>query len=153
MEYRCELKERDAQPSLSIRTQVAVQDLPSVFPKTFGALMGYLGELGEQPTGMPYSAYYNMDMQDLDVEIGVPVARELPGRGEVTPSELPGGKQASVIHTGPYDQLGPAYEALIGWVKEQGYEPSGVFYEFYYSGPETPPEQIKTEIVAPLRST
>ena len=114
--------------------------------------MQYLRELGEPPAGMPYAAYYNMDMQNLDVEIGFPVGRQLAGKGEIQASEFPGGKLASVMHVGPYDQVGPAYDALTQWVKEQGYEVTGVAYELYYSGPETPPQEIKTEIMFPIKS-
>ena len=152
MAYKCELKEQPAKPALSVRTRAAVQDLPALFGKTYGAIMQYLGELGEQPTGMPFGAYYNMDMQNLDVEIGFPVTRKLAGRGEIQASEFPGGKLASVMHVGPYDQCGPAYDALTQWIKSQGYETTGVAYELYYSGPETPPQEIRTEIVYPLKS-
>ncbi len=153
MSYTCELKQQTAQPALSVRTHAAAQDLPQLFGKAFGAIMQYLGELGEQPTGMPYAAYYNMDMQNLDVEIGFPVARKIPGKAEIQPSEFPGGKLASVMHIGPYDQVGPAYDALTQWVKENGYEATGVAYELYYSEPDTPPQEIRTEIVFPLKSS
>jgi effector-binding domain-containing protein len=110
-----------------------------------------LAELGEQPAGMPYAAYYNMDMQNLDLEIGFPVARKIAGKGDVQPSEFPGGKLASTVHIGPYDQVGPGYDALMKWIVAQGYEATNVAYEIYYSGPETPPQEIKTEIVFPLK--
>jgi len=152
MSYQCELKQQPAQPALSVRTHAAVQDLPTLFGKIYGGIMQYLGELGEQPTGMPFAAYYNMDMQNLDVEIGFPVARKLAGKGEIQASEFPGGKLASVMHVGPYDQVGPAYEALTQWIKDHGYQATGVAYELYYSGPETPPQEIRTEIVFPLKS-
>ena len=152
MVYTCELKEQAAQPALTIRVRAAVQDLPALFGKTYGAIMQYLGELGEQPAGMPFAAYYNMDMQNLDIEIGFPVGRKLAGKGEIQASEFPGGKLASVMHIGPYDQMIPAYNALTEWIKERGYEATGVAYELYYSGPETPPQEIKTEIVFPLKS-
>lgn len=153
MSYICELKQQAAQPALSVRTRATAQDLPELFSKTFSAIMQYLGELGEQPTGMPYAAYYNMDMQNLDIEIGFPVAQKIPGKAEIQSSEFPGGKLASVMHIGPYDQVGPAYDALTQWMKEKGYETTGVVYELYYSEPDTPPEEIRTEIIFPLKSS
>ena len=151
--YSCELKTLPERPTVAVRTRAAVQDMPKVFQQAFGELMAYLGKVGEQPAGMPYGAYHNMDMQDLDVEIGFPVSRELDGEGEIRPSKLPGGRWASTMHVGPYDQLSLAYEALMGWVEKQGYEAGGAAYEFYLSGPEVPPEQIKTEVAFPLTST
>jgi effector-binding domain-containing protein len=113
--------------------------------------MQYLSELGEQPTGMPFTAYYDLNMQNLDLEIGFPVARRLTARGEIQPSEFPGGPLASVWHIGPYDQIGSAYDALTEWIKERGYQGAGPVYEIYYSEPETPPEQIRTRVVIPVK--
>ena len=74
MSYKCELNEQATQPALSIRTRTPVQDIPQVLGKAYGAIAQYLGELGEQPVGPPFAAYYNMDMQNLDIEIGFPAA-------------------------------------------------------------------------------
>lgn len=152
MTYPCELKQQTAQPALTVRTRAAVQDLPQLFGQCYSAIMQYLGELGEQPAGMPFAAYYNMDMQNLDIEIGLPVAQVIAGKGEIRASEFPGGNLASVLHVGPYDQCGPAYDALTQWINEHGYEPTGVAYEIYYSEPNTPPQEIKTQIVFPLKT-
>jgi effector-binding domain-containing protein len=151
MTYQCELTEVPAQPVLSIRTRAAVSDLPQVLGKAFGAIMQYLGEAGEHPAGAPFVAYYNMDMQDLDLEIGFPVARTLPGKEEVKPGEIPAGKQAACLHKGPYDQVGGAYNALTQWVQEKGYTPTGVAYEFYLNDPQTTPAAgLLTRVVFPL---
>jgi effector-binding domain-containing protein len=53
--------------------------------------------------------------------------------------------------TGRYGDITPAYDALTQFVKEQGYEPTGISYEFYLNDPaETPQEQLQTQIVFPL---
>jgi hypothetical protein len=83
MSYHSEVKEQPTQKTLSIRTRAAVQDLPQVFGAGYGKIGQYLGELGEQPSGPPFAAYYNMDMDNLDVELGFPVARQLPGQDEI----------------------------------------------------------------------
>jgi effector-binding domain-containing protein len=153
MTYQCELKQQPAQPALTVRMHAAVQDLPQALGKAYSAIMQYLGELGEQPTGMPFAAYYNMDMQNLDIEAGFPVARKIAGKGEIQASEFPGGKLASAIHIGPYEQMMSAYETLTQWIKANGYEATGVAYELYYSEPGTPPQEIKTEIVFPLKES
>ncbi len=151
MTYQIEVTDQPAQPALVIRTRAPAADLPRLFGEAYEALMRYLGELGEQPAGMPFAAYHNMDMQNLDVEIGFPVARPLPGKDTIQPGELPAGRWASVLHIGPYDQCGPAYDALTRWINEHGYTPVGVAYEAYCSEPETPPQEIRTWIRFPLR--
>jgi effector-binding domain-containing protein len=93
-----------------------------------------------------------MDMQDLDVEIGFPVTKPLAGKDDIQASEVPGGKLGYALHTGRYGDIAPAYDALTQFVKEQGYEPTGVSYEFYLNDPEeTPQEKLQTQIVFPLK--
>jgi effector-binding domain-containing protein len=152
MSYECKVKEQPTQATLAIRTRVSVQDLPQVLGKAYGAIAQYLGELGEQPAGPPFVAYYNMDMQALDVEIGFPVSRQLSGKGDIQACEIPGGKVATCLYTGPYSDIEPAYNALSQWMKENGYEATGVAYEMYLNDPgQTPPQELQTQIVFPLK--
>jgi effector-binding domain-containing protein len=117
------------------------------------AIEQHLESLGESPGGNPFVVYYNMNMEDLDLEIGFPVSTNLTGKGEIQPNEIPAGKYATCLHTGPYPELGAAYEALTHWVKEEGYEVSGVAYEFYLNDPnDTPPEELKTFLMFPIIS-
>ena len=152
MSYTCEIREQAAQPVLSIRTRTPVQELPQAFGRAYGEIALYLGELGEHPAGPPFAAYYNMDMQDLDVEIGFPVSRVLSGKGEIQPGEIPAGRVATCLHTGPYGEIEPAYNALSKWIQGNGYEAAGVAYEMYLNDPEeTPPQELKTQILFPLK--
>ncbi len=151
MPYNCELKTQAPQPVLSVRTHSSAKELPALFGRVYGAIMQYLQELGEQPVGMPFAAYHDMNMENLDIEVGFPVTRKLNGKGEIQPSEFPGGRLASVVHVGPYDQLGAAYAALAQWVSAQGLQSTGVAYELYYTEPETPPQDTKTKIIFPLK--
>jgi len=152
MSYKCEVKEQPAQVTLAIRTRASVQELPQAIGEAYGAIAQYLGELGEYPAGPPFVAYYNADMQNLDVEIGFPVSRKLPGKGDIQVGEIPGGKVATCLHVGPYSEIEPAYTALSEWTIENGHEVTGVAYEVYLNDPEeTPPEELQTQIVFPLR--
>lgn len=151
MTHQFELRERQSQPTLVIRTRSAVQDMPQVLGQAWGAIMHYAGQKGLQPSGPPFVAYHNMDMQDLDLEIGFPFAKKLDGAGEVLAGEIPGGKAAGCLHVGPYDQLRAAYKALGKWIEANGYTPAGVAYESYLNDPQTtPPEALQTDIFFPL---
>ena len=152
MTYQCEILDQSEQPVLSIRTRSAVQNLPQVLGASWGAIMQYMGQMGEQPVGPPFVAYYNMDMQDLDSEVGFPVGSVLAGKGEVGASRIDAGPGATCLHTGPYSDLEPAYTALTKWMQEHGHEAAGVSYEYYLNDPdETPPEQLQTRVVFPLK--
>jgi len=152
MSYQCELKEQAVQPTLIVRATTSVQELPRVLGQAYGAIAQYLGQVGEQPAGPPFVLYHNMDMQALDIEVGFVVARHLPGKGEIQSGEIPAGKFASVLHTGPYDQCGPAYAALTQFVQGSGHAATGASYEFYLNDPQqTPPQELQTLIVFPLK--
>jgi effector-binding domain-containing protein len=153
MTFECEIKEQSPQSTLCIRTRTTVEKLPEAIGRYVGEVAQYLGEIGEQPEPVVYVAYYNLDMADLDVEIGFPVAKKLPGKGEIKPGQIPGGKVGTCLYTGPYQEMPPAYEALTKLVNEKGLEPTGICYEFYYNSPmEVAPEKLQTLIMFPLKN-
>jgi effector-binding domain-containing protein len=151
MSYQCELLDRTEQPVLSVRARGAVKDLPAIMGRSYGAIGAYLGRMGQMPAGAPFVAYHNQDMQNLDLEIGFPVAKHLPGQGEIQSGKMPAGKAASCLHIGPYDKIKPAYQALGQWMQSKGYQGTGVCYEIYLNDPQqTPPEQLQTQILFPI---
>lgn len=152
MTYTCKIEDRPAQAVLAIRTRTAVQNLPQLLGQAYGTIMQHLMQLGEQPAGAPFVAYYNEDMQNLDIAIGFPVARKLPGQDTIQAGEMPAGRMATCLHVGPYDKVEPAYAALTQWIGEQGYQATGVAYEVYLNDPQqTPPEMLQTQILFPLK--
>jgi effector-binding domain-containing protein len=152
MTYEIKLLELPDQHVLTMRTVTAVENLPAFLGKAYKAVMDHMVSLGDNPTGMPFCAYYNMDMKALDVEAGFPIAKALPEKGEVKSTVIPGGKFVSTIHRGPYDSVGPAYDALLEWAEAQGYEPTGVAYEYYLNDPNADPSIVaETEIRYPLK--
>ena len=148
MTYKCELVDQSAQPTLSIRTTTSVKELPQELGRAYGAIGQYMAQLGEQPAGAPYAAYFTFDMENMDIEIGFPVGGSLPGEGEIQAGEIPAGKIARCLYTGPYNKIEPAYNALTAYVEEQGHETTGVAYEFYLNDPgEVAPKELLTQIV------
>jgi len=152
MAYDFEIVEQPAQPTLTIRTRTSVQEMPQVLGKGYEAIAQYLGELGIDPVGHPFVIYYNLDMQDLDIELGFPTPQPLPGKGEIHASRMKAGKVATGLYIGPYGDCGPAYEELAQFVKDQGYEATGVAIEYYLNDPSQPPfEEPQTRIAFPLK--
>jgi effector-binding domain-containing protein len=145
------LKEEQAQPVLSIRARAAVQDLPAIIGESYGKIMEYMSQIGQQPAGAPFVAYYNMDMEDLDLEIGFPVAVPLDGSNEINRSEIPAGKYVSTTYKGPYAGMEKPYTEMAKWIEENGYKAKGISYEYYYNSPmEVPESELLTRIVMPV---
>ncbi|MDD3364535.1 MAG: GyrI-like domain-containing protein [Syntrophomonas sp.] len=152
MNYQFEYVEKAAQQVISIRTRSSVENLPQVLGGAYGSIMNYLNEIGVEPAGAPFVGYFNMDMHDLDIEVGFPVSKPLAGKGELKPGEIPAGPQVSCIHIGPYNQVEPAYNAIMEWIAANGHTSTGVCYEFYLNDPaNTPANELLTKIVFMLK--
>jgi effector-binding domain-containing protein len=152
MTYECERIEQSAQPTLVVRRRSAVERLPEVLGPAWGLVMARAAEVGAEPVGAPFAAFFNTNMQDLDVAIGFVVDRVVAGADEVEAGEIPAGEAVQCMHVGPFDRLGEAYAAVRSWMGERGLEHAGPAFEHYLDDPaETPIEQVRTLIVIPVR--
>ena len=146
-----ELMNRTAQPTLVIRTHTGVENLARTVGESYGKQGAYLAELGELPAEIPFIAYYNMDMQNLDVEIGMPVAAPLSPRGDMVAGTIAAGLAISCMYQGPYHDMGPTYAEMEQWLQEQGYQVAGPVYEMYYNDPSFAENLLLTRIIMPVR--
>jgi len=147
MTVKCEKVQQPERHALVVRTRTPVEQLPQTLGAAYGQIGALMGEYGVQPADAPYVVYYNMDMQDLDVEIGFIFDKPLEGRGDVKPVVYPPMAVATATHKGPYESLKPTYDALSAWVQKQKLEPTGVVFEYYPNDPgEVAPEEILTRI-------
>ena len=136
--------------TLSIRTRTSIAQLPPLIGASYGKLASYLAENQAMVADIPFVAYHNMDMQNLDVEIGFPVTMSFAGRGEIQPSKIPSGPQVFCLYQGSYHEIGPVYEEMAAWISQNGWEPRGTAFECYYNGPEWPANQLLTKVMMPL---
>lgn len=152
MTHHCELLELQLQPTLSIRTRTPAAQLPAALGGAYQHIFEHIAAQGEVPAGAPFVAYYNMDMDNLDVEIGCPVSKSLPADGAAQMSEIPAGRYAATLFTGPYQEMSAAYDALTQWVQANKYEPTGVVYEIYLNEPgQVPDQDLQTQILFQLK--
>lgn len=140
MSYLFQIAETEKQPVLSVKTTTSVGNLPNIVGAIYGSIVNYIIESGEEPLGPAFIAYYNMDMENLIVEIGFPVENEIEGKGEIKLRYIPAGKKATGFYKGAYNEIAPLYEQLAIWISQKGYEPTGVVYEYYYNSPQEIPE-------------
>ncbi len=145
--FLCELQNLESRPALTIRLKTRVSDIAEVFDQGYSSIAGYLESKGKEPQGPPFVIYYNMEMDNLEVEFGFPVEEGISGEGNIQSTATPSGKAASCLYIGPYEEAEPVYDALIKWIGDNGLEANGVAYEIYLNDPVvTPPEQLKTQV-------
>ena len=153
MSREFETKQVEAKPIVGIRTTTTMEKITEVMGPLFGEVHGYMQQSGREPAGMPFTIYYAMDGNTLDLECGMPVASPMDGGGRVKAGELPEGKVATVTHMGPYDELPQTWAALMEWMGAQGLQPAGAPWEVYVTDPGAEPDQSKwrTDIFFPVR--
>ncbi len=62
------------------------------------------------------------------------------------------GRAVSAMYKGPYSGMEAVYNEIFKWIGEKGYQPAGVYYEYYYNSPQEVPEsELLTKIVIPLK--
>ena len=151
MTLKIELKEQKLQPTLSIRTRTTLEELPNKIKESYIKIANYLNELGEKPTNAPFTAYYNLDMQDMDVEMGFPVVKALPGKDDVLAGEIPAGYVVSCLYKGAYSGMESVYNDMFNWIARNNYKSTGIYYEYYFNSPaEASENELLTRIDLPV---
>lgn len=139
------------QPTLTIRTTTKVQALPQIIGQSYAKIASYLDELGETMTDIPFVCYHNLDMQNLDVEIGFTVSDSFAQKEDIKPSFIPEGYIVFCMYRGPYSEVGSVYDEMAAYITDNGYKAIGTSYEFYYNGPDFPESELLTKIVMPVK--
>ena len=148
----CEVIDYPTQYTIGIRAHCAMKDLPAVIPQLIGKVAPYFAELGKAQTEPPFVAYYNEDMDNLDVHIGWITAEQLTGKGEIVSGTIGGGKAVSVMNTGPYNNLSEAHDAAHKFIAAKGYQHAHQAYEIYFDDPAKVPEsKLKTQVVIMIK--
>jgi effector-binding domain-containing protein len=154
MMLKCEAYTQTSQATVTVRIRTSASMRHKDLQQVYGVIIQYLAAHEEQPAGPPFIVYDRRDRDASDIEAGFPVFKSLPGEDGIQAGQLPAGKGASCLFTGPYDRMEPAYQELERWISENGYESAGVAYEVYMNDPAyTPPNNLKTQIILPLKGT
>jgi effector-binding domain-containing protein len=155
------LDERPDQHYMGIRTQVPMQQLGTVIPQLNGEVFAWLNKQGEAPAGAPFIRYHVIDMADnMDIELGVPVANAIAGDERVRPGVFPAGRYGALVYTGVQNGM-QGNKALLDWGAEQGivwdtYQSDkgdgfGARYESFLTEPEDEPDMAKWETEVAIR--
>ncbi len=150
-----QVKELPEQLIFGWRGKVRVSEIAAKMGEIYGKIFPYLMQQGVGFAGPPFAVYYEMPQGDspMDMEVGVPITEAAPSLEDMTTHTLPGGTVATTVYQGPYDEIGPAYDEVMGWVANHGYEMSGAPREAYLNSPDEvkSPAEYLTEVVFPVK--
>jgi effector-binding domain-containing protein len=136
----------------SIRTVLRFEEFPSVAQESYGMITKVMHEKGVLPSSPPFVCYHNADLQQLDVEMGFPIAKEISlEHAQVTCHMIPAQRVVSALFQGPYEESDVLLTQIFQWVAEHGYEPEGTIYNSYLNDEERPREELLTKIGVVIR--
>lgn len=117
----------------------------------FAAVTAALSRAGATAKA-PAIASYTKSGAGFDVAAGFPFDGDFEPAEPVALLEVGGCLVAHIRHVGPYDRPAAAYEALREGARGQGrpLDDGSPPWEEYWTGPETPPEQTRTDIYWPV---
>jgi effector-binding domain-containing protein len=80
--------------------------------------------------------FWSLDERNmLDVEVVEPVTRAFQGNDYVNVYELPSSDTiACIVHNGSFETIGPTFDKLFRWIKQNNYKVVGPLREIYHKG-------------------
>jgi DNA-binding transcriptional MerR regulator len=135
---------RPVAPLLAARLRVVVSDLDDTHA-LFEEAERHAAQHGARASAPPLAIFHDPEYrdEDVDLEVAIPLRQAIPETGRIRVGEVPGADQmACLVHTGGYDRLGAAGEALLAWIEARGYQIAGptreVYLRFNADGLEVP---------------
>jgi AraC family transcriptional regulator len=154
--YSITTKQIEPQPVLVVRRQIKREEIAATIQAGLHAIFLYAQSHGVALAhAAPFSRYIAMGPGLITMEPGVHTAgphETVANDAGVTAETLPGGRVATTIHQGPYDQLSEAWTAMHQSLVAEGLRPGDAPWESYITDPgEVPdPKDWKTELFWPL---
>lgn len=145
-----EIEEKELQPLVvaGLRTKCRYKDM--------GVSFAVLSKrVGRSIAGKPLCLYYDGEYRetDADIEPCIPLPKDY-RLVDALVRELPAVKAVTLVHRGPYEELGRSYARLFKYVKERGYSVELPTREVYLKGPgmifRGNPKKYLTEIQLPI---
>ena len=157
MTYDVGVKELSALPIVSIRATIPNDEIMSFYTEAQDELRSSIEALNVAVAGPKMSLWHSSPQDSpthTDIETCLPVARPVPALGRIHAGELPAGRIVYTIHSGPYDTLGDAFEAVWAYLQQHGYAPAGPPRDLVLVGEDdvSDPVAYRTEVAWPIHS-
>src|SRR5882672_1591487 len=132
-------------PLAVVRRQARASELAVAVPQGCGVVWSFV-RAHQLQAGRHVAVYWDGTIR---LEVGVELNGSFPEEGGIVRSATPAGLAASVVHLGPYDQLGTAHRAIRDWCSAQKRQLAGPNWEIYghwQNDWNANPSQIRTDV-------
>ena len=126
--YTVRTEHSPGQPLAVIRRRVRQADLPRVVPNLCGAVWKVIRAEKISGVGRHVAVYLD---DEMNIEVGVELMAPFGGHEEVVDSRTPTGTVATTTHTGPYQLLHHAHDAVQRFCAANGHNLAGPGWEIY----------------------
>lgn len=145
------LLEQPEQHVLSIRTTIHFDNYPNTAKLAYEKIMEYAEDNDLLLSSGPFVCYHNANLENLDVEMGFPVAKRVSGNDDIVGYTIPVQKVVSGIFLGDYGDTDPLMIQIMQWIEEHGYEQQGRIYNYYLNDDQRNAIELLTQIVVPVK--
>ena len=145
------LTNQPEQRIISIKTETTLKNMQTKIEDCRENIMTYLNLLEELPAGPCLTIYYSFTKQNVEIEVGYPIAKMLPPQDDIRMSIIPAGKRISCLNIGPYNEIPKIYQEMDQWLAVHDFETNGISYETYYNGGGFTPQEYLTKIELPIQ--
>lgn len=135
----------DGVPLAVVRRQARTSELSKIVPESCGVVWSWLRSR-QLRGGRHVAIYWDGTIR---LEVGVEMIDAIPDGGDVVRSATPAGRTASVVHLGPYNQLGTAHQAVREWCSTHNLQLAGPNWEIYGHWQDawnTDPSRVRTDV-------
>ena len=141
-----------SQPTVVVRFNYAEDTVGELMSAAIIAVQEYLKRAQMLPVGPPFTRYLVWTEDQKRAESGFPVEWAVEGGDLVESSELPAGRVARMVYTGPYTGLLEAKNKVFDAIRARGLTPDGGPIEVYVTDPNEVIDEsdFQTEIIWPI---
>ncbi len=132
-------------PLAVVRRQARASELATAIPEGCGVVWSFV-RARQLRAGRNVAVYWDGTIR---LEVGVEMIESFPDGGDVVRSATPAGRAASVVHFGPYNQLGVAHQAIRDWCSAHNLQLAGPNWEVYghwQNDWNADPSRIRTDV-------
>jgi effector-binding domain-containing protein len=119
--------------------------------QTCNEIKKYLESINVLLGGGPIGCFHNFDFENLDIEIGYPVAALVLGKDRIIAHKVPSQKIISAIDFGPGKDHDFILEELLEWIQKNGFEMLGKVYFQYLNEHERHKNECLMKIMIPIK--
>ena len=143
------------QVALTIRDSADPKTYSMVMGRAYGELMSVIRGNKLKIKGSPFTITLKWDSVTMNsiMDIGIPVEQAVGGKGRIQVQNFPEQKVVLAHYFGAYEKIGPTYNILDQYIKENDKVIVGAPWEIYITDPMTEKDTAKweTEVAFPIK--